>query len=196
MLCIILKFKLPINIFSRACCMIYKDRSELYEIEDEKRRRPVTQYDTGLRPKFRSIDREKRSFSLPPRTPPISIVKPIMSEKSSTPPKQEKKPKQDKMMVFKPVPPLKTIKELDKEQEASRNIREIGPTVLLLQENSGEAYNRFKRGGDRLARFKPRTNLFQNIQVQPYNTSIKPLDRQFKIRSHSQERPIFQGYLP
>lgn len=173
--------------------MIYKDRSELYEIEDEKRRRPQSQYDTSLRPKFRTVDRKSRSFSLPPRTPPISMVKPIKPGKSDIPAKPEKK--QEKMMVFKPVPPLKSIKELEKEQEASRNIKDVGPSVFLLQENTSETYNRFKRGSDRLSRFKPRSNIFQSIQVQPYNTSIKPLDRQFKLRSHSEE-PMFQGYLP
>lgn len=46
--------------------------------------------------------------------------------------------------------------------------------------------------------FKHRPDIFRSVHVAPYATRIKPLDRNFKVRSHS-EGPsdvIFYGYLP
>lgn len=43
-----------------------------------------------------------------------------------------------------------------------------------------------------------RPNIFQQVHVAPYVTKIKPLDRNFKLRSYSEGPPdvVFYGYLP
>lgn len=42
-----------------------------------------------------------------------------------------------------------------------------------------------------------RQNVFRPIQVAPYSQRIKPLDKRFRFRSHSQGPDVmFDGYLP
>jgi len=42
-----------------------------------------------------------------------------------------------------------------------------------------------------------RTKVFDYIHHAPYATRIKPLDKNFKVRSHSEGRDVmFYGYLP
>lgn len=44
-----------------------------------------------------------------------------------------------------------------------------------------------------------RVNIFSRIQVAPYNRNIKPLDKKFRRRSHSEgpeDNVMFDGYLP
>lgn len=45
--------------------------------------------------------------------------------------------------------------------------------------------------------FAARQNLFRPAQVAPYTQRIKPLDRKFRLRSHSEGPDVmFDGYLP
>ena len=42
-----------------------------------------------------------------------------------------------------------------------------------------------------------RSNIFHSIHAAPYATRIKPLDKNFKMRSHPEGRDVmFHGYLP
>lgn len=50
----------------RACCMLYKNRAELYEIEERKLTQPPIEYNLDLRPRFKARRKtSSRSTSVP-----------------------------------------------------------------------------------------------------------------------------------
>lgn len=99
--------------------MMYKNREELYEIEEEKKKRPITQYDLSLKPKFKKLDR-KKSLSMSS----IKMVKPVISAGST-----------------KSI----TIKAFDSPKVPNKNQYNVGPAMISSKVIDTGVYSRFQK---------------------------------------------------
>ena len=99
--------------------MMYKNREELYEIEEEKKKRPMTQYDLSLKPKFKQMDR-KKSLSMSS----IKMVKPVISAGS-----------------IKAI----TVKAFDSPKVPIKNQNNVGPTIISKMVDTTGVYSRFQK---------------------------------------------------
>lgn len=98
---------------------MYKNREELYEIEEEKKKRPITQYDLSLEPKFKKIDR-KKSLSMSN----IKMVKPVISAGST------------KAIM---------VKAFDSPKVAIKNQNNVGPAIISKMVDTTGVYSRFQK---------------------------------------------------
>lgn len=100
-------------------CMMYKNREELYAIEEDKKKRPITLYNLSLKPNFKKL---KRSKSLSSRS--VTMVKPAISAGS-----------------IKAI----TVKAFDSPKVPIKNQNNVGPAVISKMVDTNGVYSRFQK---------------------------------------------------
>lgn len=180
------KFSSRLPLFSSHC---FAKQEKLYELQHEKESRTQARYDLSIKPRFKSSSVElRRSSSLSN----ILMVKPVAYGESY--PERLVAPINDK------------INRLDFAGRLREDVPRVGVKKVKSCVTCAMAFKDFFIHFINFAciffprpQFIPRRrNIFQDLHIAPYATKIKPLDRNFKIRSHSQGRSdvIFYGYLP